>query len=57
MLVWRVALCVPANPSSPPVDVKWGEQTTDEMCIAFVRVTVDRERLGHQPTYAGVAAR
>jgi hypothetical protein len=26
--------------------VRWGEETTDEMCIAFVRVTVDAERLG-----------
>ncbi len=24
----------------------WGEGTTDEMCIAFLRVTVDAERLG-----------
>jgi hypothetical protein len=37
------------NPSSPPVEVRWGEQTTDEMCIAFLRVTVDAERLNHQP--------
>jgi len=24
----------------------WGEGTTDEMCVAFLRVTVDAERLG-----------
>jgi hypothetical protein len=41
------------NPTSPPRDVRWGEETTDEMCIAFVRVTVDSEQLGHRPTYAG----
>jgi hypothetical protein len=35
----------------PPRDVGWGEETTDEMCIAFVRTTVDTERLGHRPTY------
>jgi hypothetical protein len=29
--------------------VRWGEETTDEMCIAFVRVTVDAERLGFRP--------
>jgi hypothetical protein len=29
--------------------VGWGEGTTDEMCIAFLRVTVDAERLGVQP--------
>jgi mono/diheme cytochrome c family protein len=37
------------NPSAPPHDVRWGEQTTDEMCIAFVRVTVDAEQLGYRP--------
>ena len=45
------------NPSSPPRDVTWGEGTTDEMCIAFVRTTVDAERLGHRPTYSGPLAR
>jgi hypothetical protein len=45
------------NPTNPPRDVGWGDATTDEMCIAFIRATVDRERLGHQPTYTGVAAR
>jgi hypothetical protein len=29
--------------------VRWGEETTDEMCIAFVRVTVDAEQLGYRP--------
>lgn len=28
----------PRNPSSPPRDVGWGEQTTDEMCIGFLEV-------------------
>ena len=28
----------PANPSRPPRDAKWGEQTFDEMCIAFFEV-------------------
>lgn len=37
------------NPSAPPRDVSWGEGTTDEMCIAFVQVTVDAEQLGYQP--------
>jgi hypothetical protein len=37
------------NPNRPPKDVSWGEATTDEMCIAFLRVTVDSERLGHAP--------
>ena len=45
------------NPTNPPREVGWGDATTDEMCIAFIRATVDREHLGHQPAYAGVAAR
>lgn len=35
----------PRNPSNPPRDVTWGEQTTDEMCIAFMPYTVDAEHL------------
>jgi hypothetical protein len=37
------------NPNKPPKDVGWGEGTADEMCIAFLRVTVDAEHLGHRP--------
>jgi hypothetical protein len=39
----------PRNPTNPPRPVGWGENTTDEMCLAFLRVTVDAERLGYQP--------
>jgi hypothetical protein len=39
----------PDNPSSPPKDVRWGEQTTDEMCIGFLQWTIDREHLNNQP--------
>lgn len=42
----------PRNPNRPPRDVGWGEGTADEMLIAFVRVTVDAERLGHVPRVA-----
>jgi hypothetical protein len=28
----------PKNPNSPPKDVHWGENTKDEMCIAFIQV-------------------
>ncbi len=35
----------PANPSHPPVEVRWGEQTTNEMCIGFLQMTLDREHL------------
>ncbi len=45
------------NPTLPPRDVRWGQGTADEMCIAFVRTTVDAERLGHQPTYLTPLAR
>jgi len=45
------------NPTVPPREVGWGDATDDEMCIAFIRATVDTERLGHQPVYAGPVAR
>jgi mono/diheme cytochrome c family protein len=35
----------PRNPNRPPKEVRWGEQTTDEMCIAFAGYTVDSEHL------------
>jgi mono/diheme cytochrome c family protein len=35
----------PRNPNKKPRDVTWGEQTTDEMCIAFLGYTVDAEDL------------
>jgi uncharacterized protein (TIGR03437 family) len=31
----------PRNPSSPPKEVRWGEETTDEMSLAFIGFTVD----------------
>ncbi len=31
----------PANPSTPPKRVRWGEQTTDEMAICFVNAVPD----------------
>jgi hypothetical protein len=33
------------NPNSPPKEVSWGEQTTDEMCLAFIGYTLDSEHL------------
>lgn len=35
----------PVNPNSPPKDLRWGEQTSDEMCLCFLGFTVDAERL------------
>lgn len=35
----------PNNPSNPPRAVRWGEETTDEMCIAFIHFTNDTEDL------------
>ena len=34
----------PLNPHNPPRLVTWGEQTSDEMCIAFLTFTADLER-------------
>lgn len=31
----------PANPSSPPRRVTYGEQTTDEMCLCFLQMEID----------------
>ena len=39
----------PANPNTPPKDVRWGEQTTDEMCIGFLQRTIDAQHLGNRP--------
>ncbi len=39
----------PRNPSKPPIEVHWGEQTTDEMCIGFLQLTRDDEHLGNRP--------
>jgi len=32
----------PQNPNTPPQPVRWGEQTTDEMCLCVVQVVTDR---------------
>lgn len=36
----------PHNPSDPPVDVKFGEQTTDEMLFGLLSATKDNPRAG-----------
>lgn len=41
--VWDNSAANPANPSKPPRDVRWGEQTTDEMGIVFLEVAPQRE--------------
>ena len=41
----------PKNPNSPPKAVSWGEQTTDEMAVAFFGFTVDQIHL-IPPTFA-----
>jgi len=35
----------PLNPNNPPKIVRWGEQTTDEMCLAFLTYTLNSEHL------------
>ena len=42
----------PHQTSHPPKEVRFGEQTTDEMCFAFLGVTVDKENLGIKTTAA-----
>lgn len=37
------------NPNVPPKAVSWGEQTTDEMCIAFLGITLDGVTLDQTP--------
>ncbi len=32
----------PANPVIPPVEVRWGDATEDEMCLCFLEITTDR---------------
>lgn len=41
--VYDNSLNNPFNPNNPPKPVHWGEQTTDEMCLAFVSYIVDRK--------------
>jgi hypothetical protein len=31
-----------SNPNNPPKRVRWGEETTDEMCLCTVQVYTDR---------------
>ena len=38
----------PNNPHDPPQPVSWGEKTTDEMCIAFVRYLPAKDWQPHQ---------
>lgn len=40
----------PNNPSSPPRVVRWGEKTTDEMCLAFLGLLRESE---YDPTENG----
>ena len=39
----------PNNPNDPPKLMTWGEQTTNEMCIAFLGYTTDGERAAATP--------
>lgn len=36
----------PRNPNDPLKEVRWGEGTSDEMCLAFLGLTFDRELFG-----------
>jgi cytochrome c-type biogenesis protein CcmH/NrfG len=39
------------NPNVPPKWVRWGEESTDEMCIAFLFVTLDGEHLAQNALF------
>ncbi|MBT4138409.1 MAG: redoxin domain-containing protein [Candidatus Latescibacteria bacterium] len=39
----------PNNPNNPPKLVRWGEESTDEMCTVFLYVTRDNENLLESP--------
>ncbi|MBX3119516.1 MAG: hypothetical protein KF784_10650 [Fimbriimonadaceae bacterium] len=36
----------PRNPNDPPKEVRWGEETTDEMFLLIAAYTVDGEKIG-----------
>jgi uncharacterized protein (TIGR03437 family) len=44
----------PRNPNSPPIPVGWGEQTTDEMAVAFLGFTLDLQHL-IAPTFSAAS--
>ena len=50
-------LYVLLNPNSPPKDLHWGEQTTDEMCIGFLQMTFDDEHLNKKAAQPGLSRR
>jgi mono/diheme cytochrome c family protein len=39
----------PENPNVPPKDVSYGERTTDEMCLAFLAVTLGSAKADRPP--------
>jgi peroxiredoxin len=39
----------PNNPHRPPVTVRWGEKTSDEMCLCYVAYVADGEDLTKPP--------
>ncbi|KAF0242208.1 MAG: hypothetical protein FD180_4036 [Planctomycetota bacterium] len=40
----------PRNPHSPPRSIRWGENTTDEMCLGYVNYVKDHEDLTKKKT-------
>jgi hypothetical protein len=46
----------PLNPNNPPKPVAWGEQTTDEMCVVFLEVSLDAQnRIPSSPAINNVS--
>jgi hypothetical protein len=44
----------PRNPNVPPIDVSWGERTVDEMCLAFLAVTLGPAKADAPPVVTSV---
>jgi len=44
----------PRNPNEPPIPVSWGERTVDEMCLAFLAVTLGPARADAPPVVRSV---
>jgi len=50
--VYDNSLSNPNNPNTPPKDVRWGENTSDEMCLCYLMFTLDYENLSRAPGLA-----
>ncbi|HEX5241965.1 MAG TPA: hypothetical protein VFW23_01795, partial [Tepidisphaeraceae bacterium] len=47
----------PRNPTVPPREVKFGEQTSDEMALVFFQILLDRQTYEMMEANPGIIAR